>query len=285
MKTVNLTIAGSCTGDPGRGGWAFILRMGEHSRERTGGSPQTTKGQMELNAVIEGLKALRESCQVYLFSDNQHLLDGIEYRREEWRRTLFTRVHKRLPHPLPDGDLWRELDPLADKHQIWGRCIVGHDGHPDMERCEQLAESQARLYAGDRCESSHAAKVAITGNQAGRGIEAEERSPELLGCIDRFGDLELADRGWQIVPQGMHYRIGKLTLIHGDQIGGAYGAGVMPSRKTTEIFQSSCKATLTVLLILPDQSRQSTTEANGLPSSTDFCRRSSDGISQPEGSR
>ena len=86
MKTVNLTIAGTCTGDSGRGGWAFVLRMDEHSMERTGGSPQTTKAQMELNAVTEGLKALRERCQVYLFSDNRHLLDGIEYWREVWRR-------------------------------------------------------------------------------------------------------------------------------------------------------------------------------------------------------
>ena len=79
MKTVNLTIAGTCTGDAGPGGWAFVLRMDEHSMERTGGSPQTTRGQMELNAVMEGLKALRERCQVFLNSDNEYLLNGIPF--------------------------------------------------------------------------------------------------------------------------------------------------------------------------------------------------------------
>lgn len=86
--------------------------------ERTGGSPQTTKAQMEMNAVIEGLKALRERCHVYLFSNNRRLLDGIAHWREVWRRTLFTRVSEHLPHPLPDGDLWEKLDVLADMHQI-----------------------------------------------------------------------------------------------------------------------------------------------------------------------
>lgn len=159
MKTVNLTIAGTCTCDPGPGGWAFVLRMGEHSLERTGGSPQTTKAQMELNAVTEGLKALRERCQVYLFSDNRRLLDGIEYWREVWRRTLFTRVSERLPHPLPDGDLWEKLDALADMHQIAGRCIVGQVGYPDKERCEVLAKSQAGLNAGVPFKPAFAARL------------------------------------------------------------------------------------------------------------------------------
>jgi hypothetical protein len=109
MKTVNLTIAGTCTGDSGRGGWAFVLRMGEHSIERTGGSPLTTKAQMELNAVTESLKALRERCQVYLFSDNRRLLDGIDHWREVWRRTLFTRVSEHLPHPPPMANCGRSL--------------------------------------------------------------------------------------------------------------------------------------------------------------------------------
>ena len=160
MKTVNLTIAGTCTGDSGRGGWAFVLRMGEHSIERTDGSPLTTKAQMELKAVTEGLKALRERCQVYLFSDNRRLLDGIDHWREVWRRTLFTRVSEHLPYTLPDGDLWEKLDALADMHQISGRCIVGQVGYPDKARCEELAESQAKLNAGVPCKRRLAGKAA-----------------------------------------------------------------------------------------------------------------------------
>ena len=159
MKTVNLTIAGTCTGDSGRGGWAFVLRMGEHSIERTDGSPLTTKAQMELNAVTEGLKALRERCQVYLFSDNRRL--------RRWHRPLARGVADSV-HPSEralalHSPRWRpveKLDALADMHQISGRCIVGQVGYPDKARCEELAESQAKLNAGVPCKRSLAGKAA-----------------------------------------------------------------------------------------------------------------------------
>ena len=84
-----------------------------------------------------------------------------------------------------------------------------------------------------------AEKVAITGNHTRWETDATDKHPELIGCVDRFADLRLIERGWKIIPLGMHHKIGKLTCVHGDQIGGAYGAGVVPSRKAAEIYATS----------------------------------------------
>jgi ribonuclease HI len=148
MKIVNLTIAGTCTGDSGRGGWAFVLRMGEHSMERTGGSTQTTKIQMELNAVTEGLKALREPCYVFLNSDNEYLLNGVPFRPDEWRLAEFAQIWKRLPARLPDRDLWQKLDLIGSKHRIQRVYITGTYFHPDKARCDKLAEAHAAQFLG-----------------------------------------------------------------------------------------------------------------------------------------
>ena len=146
MKTVNLTIAGTCTNDPGRGGWAFVLRMGEHSMERTGGSPHTIRAQIEMNAVIEGLRALQEPCEVLLFSESRHLLEGISSWRHKWRANGWARRRKMKTYPLANSDLWKELDQLAEKHVVKGQWIKGHSGHPDNERCDMLAAAQASLH-------------------------------------------------------------------------------------------------------------------------------------------
>jgi predicted phosphodiesterase len=82
----------------------------------------------------------------------------------------------------------------------------------------------------------HCIKVAITGNHSRWEQDFTDLHPELLGVVDRFAYLGLKERGWEIVPLGMHYRIGKLTCIHGDQLGGAYGAGVMPARKAVDVY-------------------------------------------------
>ena len=145
MKTVTIAIIGTCTGNPGPGRWACVLRYGDNTSELAGGSQCTTKRKMELRAVIEGLQALREPCEVNLISDNQYLLDGIGYWRGEWRLSVFTRLWKRLPDPLPDGDLWLELDTLANKHLIRGQHVDARFSHPDKQRCDELAEVHAKL--------------------------------------------------------------------------------------------------------------------------------------------
>ena len=99
-------------------------------------------------------------------------------------------------------------------------------------RQQVLTPMEAALPKG--CE-----KVTITGNHSRWEQDMIDRHPELDGCVDRYLDLGLEEKGWNIIPLGMHFKIGKLTCIHGDQIGGAYGAGVMPSRRAVEVYSSS----------------------------------------------
>jgi ribonuclease HI len=154
MKRITLTIDGTCLGSPGPGGWAYILRYGEHSLERSGGSTNTTKARMELLATLEAFKAIKEPCEVGFYSDSQQLLDGVLYWRDEWRLTEWTQLRVRLSDPLPDGDLWKALDPLAEKHLFGGMQAQLRSGSPDKKRCEELAVAQAGLYGDAPCWSS-----------------------------------------------------------------------------------------------------------------------------------
>jgi len=146
MKRITLTVGATSVGCPGHGGWAYILRYGQHSLDRSGGSSDVTKGRMELQALLEGFKAIKEPCDVVLFSESQHLVDGLTGWRKEWRLTLFTRLRVQSHLPLADGDLWEELDPLAEKHFLAGKCVRRLSGDQDMERCLALAEAQAVLH-------------------------------------------------------------------------------------------------------------------------------------------
>jgi ribonuclease HI len=145
MKIVNITIVGTCTRYNGPGGWACILRYGENASERVGGSKHTTKRQMELQAVIESLQALREPCHILLNSDNENLLNGIPYRPDEWRLAEYAQQFKRIPDRRPDGDLWLKLDLIADRHLIQRQYLTGTFFHPDKARCDELAQTQAKL--------------------------------------------------------------------------------------------------------------------------------------------
>ena len=113
-KHVEIFTDGACSGNPGPGGWGAILRYGAHEKELSGGEAMTTNNRMELTAVIEGLSALKEPCDVTLTSDSKYVLDAIE---KGWARSW-----KR------NG--WRKV------RLVWVR---GHQGHPENERCDQLA--------------------------------------------------------------------------------------------------------------------------------------------------
>ena len=148
VKQVTLTTDGACIGNPGPGGWAFILRYGEHSKERAGGASATTNNRMEIQATIEGLKALKEPCEVLLISDSQYLLNGVLSWRFKWRDKGWMRKPKGGQEtPVLNSDLWKELDALADIHKITGQWVKGHSGHKDNERCDKLAQAQADKYA------------------------------------------------------------------------------------------------------------------------------------------
>lgn len=143
MKQVTLITDGSCIGNPGPGGWAFILRHGECSKEDAGGCADTTNNRMEIQAVIEGLRALKEPCEIKLISDSQYLLNGVTSWRHKWRENGWMKKRRVKTYPLANADLWQALDELAEKHAISGKWVKGHSGHPDNERCDELASVQA----------------------------------------------------------------------------------------------------------------------------------------------
>lgn len=141
MKKVQLITDGSCLGNPGPGGWAAILRYGAHRRELFGSSPQTTNNRMELTAAIEGLRALREECEVEVVTDSEYLKNGITTWIHGWKRKNFM---KKPGEPVKNADLWRALDDQNARHKtewVWTR---GHATHEDNNRADELAQRAAR---------------------------------------------------------------------------------------------------------------------------------------------
>jgi ribonuclease HI len=141
VKQVKIITDGSCLGNPGRGGWACILRYNEHKRELYGYSPHTTNNRMELTAAIEGLKALKEPCEVEVITDSEYVKNGITTWVPNWKRRNWMTSQKK---PVVNQDLWEELDELAAKHQTRWSWTKGHASHADNNRCDELAQMAAR---------------------------------------------------------------------------------------------------------------------------------------------
>ncbi len=141
MKKVQLITDGACVGNPGPGGWAYILRFGEHKREMSGSEPDTTNNRMELRAAIEGMRALREPCEVEVVTDSEYLKNGITKWIHGWKRNGWKTASKK---PVVNQDLWNELDDLTSRHQIEWTWTKGHANHEDNNRCDELATQAAR---------------------------------------------------------------------------------------------------------------------------------------------
>lgn len=138
LPHVLLFTDGACSGNPGPGGWAFILRhpASGKERERSGGEPKTTNNRMELLAVIEGLTALKAPSKVELYSDSQYVLNGLREWMASWKKRGWKTANKK---PVKNQDLWQRLDELMAAHQLTFHWVEGHAGHPENERCDQLA--------------------------------------------------------------------------------------------------------------------------------------------------
>lgn len=145
LPEVILFTDGACRGNPGPGGWAYILRHVATGREKveSGGDPLTTNNQMELLAVIRGLEALKRPCRVELVTDSSYVGRGLSEWLPRWKSAGWRRREKGRLVPIKNVELWQRLDQLLQKHQVTYRAVRGHAGHPENERCDQLAVAAA----------------------------------------------------------------------------------------------------------------------------------------------
>ena len=146
MKSVELFTDGSCSGNPGPGGWGAIVRYGQHEKELSGGDAHTTNNRMELSAVIAGLEALKEPCAVTLTSYSKYVCDAITKGwARSWKKNGWRKSDK---SPALNADLWERLLALLDVHSVTVVWVKGHAGHPENERCDRLAVAQTAKHAG-----------------------------------------------------------------------------------------------------------------------------------------
>lgn len=145
MHTVEIFTDGACSGNPGPGGWGAILRMGEHKKELSGGEKETTNNRMELTAVIQALAALKQPCKVILTTDSKYVCDSISkgwvY---SWQKNGWKKADKK---PALNVDLWERALELLSVHQVELHWVKGHAGHPENERCDEMAVIQRDIYS------------------------------------------------------------------------------------------------------------------------------------------
>mgnify|MGYP004567885827 CR=1 FL=1 len=145
MKQIEMFTDGACSGNPGPGGWGTILRYQGREKELSGGESQTTNNRMELSAVINGLEALKEPCEVKVTTDSRYVVDGItkgwarSWRADGWR--------KKDKKPALNPDLWERLLELTEKHSVSFNWIKGHAGHAENERSDALAVAQSKKFS------------------------------------------------------------------------------------------------------------------------------------------
>lgn len=140
LSHVEIFTDGACKGNPGKGGWGAILRMGEHEKELAGSDPATTNNRMELTAAIEALKALKRPCRVTLHTDSRYVIDGITKWVFGWQKNGWKNAAKK---DVLNDDLWRELVAAVRPHKVEWVWVKGHDGHPENERADKLASDAA----------------------------------------------------------------------------------------------------------------------------------------------
>ena len=136
---IQLFTDGACSGNPGPGGWAAILRSGKHERELSGGEAHTTNNRMELMAVIAGLGAIKSPAHVRVHTDSKYVMDGARTWLAGWKARGWRTADKK---PVKNEDLWRALDEQQQRHlSVAWSWIAGHSGHPENERADALARA------------------------------------------------------------------------------------------------------------------------------------------------
>ena len=145
---VHLFTDGACRGNPGPGGWGFILRhlASGKEMEQSGGEAESTNNRMELTAVVQGLATLNRPCFVELFTDSVYVGKGMSEWLPKWKTNGWKRKEGGKLKPIKNEDLWRQLDQLILRHKIKYTRVPGHSGHPENERCDELAVEAAERF-------------------------------------------------------------------------------------------------------------------------------------------
>lgn len=145
---VQLFADGACSGNPGPGGWAFLLRHPASGKElhRAGGEPDTTNNRMEMTAVICGLEALKRPTRVEVVSDSIYVGKGFSEWLPKWKANGWRRREGQQWKPIKNEDLWRRLDDLLARHRVRFTHVRGHSGHAENERCDALAVAAYQKY-------------------------------------------------------------------------------------------------------------------------------------------
>ena len=144
MKQVQMYTDGACSGNPGPGGWGTILKCGGVVKELSGGEARTTNNRMALTAVIEGLNALKYPCRVTVTSDSKYIIDAIQKGwARKWRAQGWMRNKK---EKALNPDLWEKLLALLEEHEVEFVWVKGHAGHPENERCDEMAVEQSKKF-------------------------------------------------------------------------------------------------------------------------------------------
>jgi|TARA_R110002050_G_scaffold126034_1_gene246672 ribonuclease HI len=141
VKKINLYSDGSSLGNPGPGGYGTILEFNGNQKELSGGEDNTTNNRMELKGVIEGLKALKEPCDVHITSDSTYVVKGINEWLSSWIKNGWKSSTKK---PVKNDDLWKEYVEVSKSHKIIASWVKGHAGHEENERCDILAKEFAQ---------------------------------------------------------------------------------------------------------------------------------------------
>lgn len=152
MKHVEIFTDGACSGNPGPGGWAALLRFQGTEKMISGAAPQTTNNRMELMAAIQALTLLKAPCEVELTTDSEYVRQGITAWIHQWKKRGWKTVDKQ---PVKNADLWQALDEISKPHKIQWHWVKGHNGHHENDRVDQAA----RAAIGTRLIKVHADSI------------------------------------------------------------------------------------------------------------------------------
>ena len=143
MKNVTVYTDGACSGNPGPGGWGAILKYGELTKELSGGDGETTNNRMELTGVITALSALKEPCNVKLYTDSQYIVNAIN---QGWLKSWIAHGWKRKTGPVKNPDLWQKLYELLNVHTVEFIWVKGHAENKYNNRCDELAVAESKKF-------------------------------------------------------------------------------------------------------------------------------------------